>query len=202
MAETPDTSESMPAVVEVRRQVRTMGRPATVECAGCGTSVPVRLRGPLPIWCSSTCRHRAWERRRAVAELAASEDYEGPAFVLREVIERPFPIAPERSEWVGVLAELRRQIASHDLPNGCLLPVYEALTVAINQAAYRDRNYNAENHLGLTEHSALAGRQDVIDAQLDTHRPSSAPARAKREAAIQLARRRQDARLRRRFGPR
>ena len=39
----------------------------TVQCGWCGKSTPIPARGRVPKWCSSTCRHRAWEQRRAAA---------------------------------------------------------------------------------------------------------------------------------------
>lgn len=183
-------------VVERRRRVRAQSRPEVVECAGCGSRIPVRLRGPLPTWCSSTCRHRAWERRRAAAELDASGT---GTVVVREVVERPVAIAPERSEWVGVLAQLTRQIAGHELPDGCLRPVYEALTVAINQAVVRDQERTGGQFIGLQPHPALPGREQVIDAQVDRRAPLIGHARQRQDAAVERAARRYDARMRRRF---
>lgn len=40
----------------------------TVECGWCGRAVEVPARGRVPSWCSSSCRHRAWEARRADRE--------------------------------------------------------------------------------------------------------------------------------------
>lgn len=37
----------------------------TVEWGWCGRTVEVPPRGRIPLWCSSSCRHRAWESRRA-----------------------------------------------------------------------------------------------------------------------------------------
>ena len=33
----------------------------------CRATVPVPSRGRVPKWCSASCRHRAWEQRRAAA---------------------------------------------------------------------------------------------------------------------------------------
>ena len=46
-----------------RRAPRAPGQ--VVTCGWCGTEVPVPARGRVPKWCSSSCRHRAWEQRRA-----------------------------------------------------------------------------------------------------------------------------------------
>lgn len=40
----------------------------TVECGWCGRAVEVPARGRVSSWCSSSCRHRAWEARRADRE--------------------------------------------------------------------------------------------------------------------------------------
>jgi hypothetical protein len=39
----------------------------SVTCGWCGAGVTVAARGSVPKWCSATCRHRAWEQRRAAA---------------------------------------------------------------------------------------------------------------------------------------
>jgi hypothetical protein len=181
--------------IEVRRRVRTAARPTSVPCAGCGKDVPVRTRGPLPVWCGQTCRQRAWELRRAAAALAGG----GASVAQREVVEVPVPLEPERSEWVGVLAELTRQVASHELPAGCMQPVYEALTVAINQLVHREQTQNYGRGYGFTSHPALPGRENVIAAQLATDVATSLAAQARWIAEIERAERRRDARLRRRF---
>jgi len=91
---------------------------------------------------------RGWERRRAAAELIVA----GVAVAVREVVQVPVTLRPERSEWVGELAELTRQIAALELPDGCLHPVYEALTVAINQLVHRNRTGYAGHHYSFTPH--------------------------------------------------
>jgi transcription elongation factor Elf1 len=37
-----------------------------VTCAWCGIHVQVAATGPIPRWCGSSCRHRAWEQRRSL----------------------------------------------------------------------------------------------------------------------------------------
>ncbi len=37
-------------------------RDAATTCAWCGGPITARSRGPMPKWCSATCRHRAWEQ--------------------------------------------------------------------------------------------------------------------------------------------
>ncbi len=86
-----------------------------VSCGWCGTEVPVPARGRVPKWCSSSCRHRAWEQRRAAeAGLAAVKVVDRPVEVIVEkttVIERrtavPVRQGPRSTrEWTEVLDRL------------------------------------------------------------------------------------------------
>lgn len=54
------SSTDQPAGNEARRA-------AAPSCGWCGGVVPPQSRGPIPKWCSATCRHRAWEQTRAAA---------------------------------------------------------------------------------------------------------------------------------------
>ena len=188
-------NERLEPAIEVRRRTRTGRRPASVACAGCGKDVAVRSRGPLPIWCGQTCRQRAWELRRAATLLAERDS----SVAQREIVEVPVPLQPARSEWVGTLAELTRQIASHELPAGCMHPVYEALTVAINQLVERDRTQNHGRRHAFVAHPALPGRERNIAAQVATNAAEDERARAAWNAEIARADRRRDALMRRRF---
>lgn len=190
-----DGSGGSEALLTVHRRVRTGPRPDTVPCAGCGTDVPVARRGPLPKWCGQTCRQRGWELRRAAAELTAA----GATVAVREVVQVPVALRPERAEWVGELAELTRQIAAHELPDGCLHPVYEALTVAINQLVHRNRTGYAGHQHSFTPHPALVGREQHIADQLDTTTSGTPAAADRADGAYYRAQRRAAARMKRRF---
>lgn len=87
----------------------------TVSCGWCGTDVSVPARGRVPKWCSNSCRHRAWEQRRAAdSGLAAVEVVDRPVEVMVEkktVVERrvtvPVRQSPHsRREWIDVLDRL------------------------------------------------------------------------------------------------
>lgn len=67
-----------------------------MECGWCGGPVIVQVRGRMPKWCSSTCRTRASERRRAAAD--------GLAAV--KVVERDI----ERIKRVTVVQHHTRQV--------------------------------------------------------------------------------------------
>src|SRR3712207_8485647 len=73
-------------------------RTAATICGWCGGPITPRSRGPIPKWCSATCRHRAWEQRRA--------ETSGRTAV--EVVERraaiPRSPAPTRRATAGVVS--------------------------------------------------------------------------------------------------
>jgi hypothetical protein len=83
-------------------------RAAATTCGWCGGPITPRSRGPIPKWCSATCRHRAWEQARAAAS--------GRSAV--QVVERlvavaaksPAATAPRQSAWVHLLRELAGQV--------------------------------------------------------------------------------------------
>src|SRR3954452_17898656 len=85
-------------------------RAAATTCGWCHRAITPRSRGPIPKWCSATCRHRAWEQRRAAAS--------GRSAV--EIVERvvtvpstPPPLArqrPRQLAWVDLLRQLAVQV--------------------------------------------------------------------------------------------
>ena len=42
-------------------------RAAATACGWCSGPITPRASGPIPKWCSNTCRKRAWEQARAAA---------------------------------------------------------------------------------------------------------------------------------------
>jgi hypothetical protein len=83
-------------------------RAAATTCGWCAGPITLRARGPIPEWCSATCRHRAWEQSRAAAS--------GHNAV--QVVERlvavpakpPAATQPRQSAWVHLLGELAAQL--------------------------------------------------------------------------------------------
>jgi len=67
-----------------------------------------RTRGPIPKWCSATCRKRAWEQKRA-----ADSGRAAVAIVERAVV-MPVPTPavriPRHAQWGDTLHELSRQL--------------------------------------------------------------------------------------------
>jgi hypothetical protein len=117
----------------------------TVACGWCGAIVTVPNRGRVPKWCSATCRHRAWEQRRAAESgFAAIEVVDRPVEVVRTItkvqrviVEAPIAVGPQTvAEWTGLLAELtdrldRGRIYDRDVP--ALRPAVAALVEAFNR---------------------------------------------------------------------
>jgi hypothetical protein len=109
-------------------------RAAATACGWCGGPITLRSRGPIPKWCSATCRHRAWEQARAAAS--------GRAAV--QVVERivvtpaatPLVATPQHDDWIGLLRELGRQldrgvVYNRDLPG--LAPALEEALAAFQR---------------------------------------------------------------------
>ena len=117
----------------------------SVTCAWCGSTTRVPARGRVPKWCSASCRHRAWEQRRAAASgLSAIEVVDRPVEVVRTVtrvkrvvIEPPKVMTPGTvEEWARLLEQLasrldRGTIYDRQLP--VLRPAVAALVDSLNR---------------------------------------------------------------------
>jgi hypothetical protein len=110
-------------------------RAAATACGWCGAPITLRSRGPIPKWCSPTCRHRAWEQARAAASGRAAV-----RVVERFVVtpaQQPVARTPRHDDWAEVLRELGRQL-DHGLVYDRDLPsVTDALEEAL--AAFQRR---------------------------------------------------------------
>ena len=102
-------------------------RSAATACGWCGGPITPASRGPIPKWCSATCRHRAWEQSRAAASgLSAVQ-------VVERRVELPVLLVPTRRDWPRLLGDLASQLSDgrvydRDLPAlaRALQPVLEA----------------------------------------------------------------------------
>ena len=99
------TTDTNPATNNApRRSPRRPGQ--SLACGWCGTPILLPARGRIPKWCSSSCRHRAWELTRAAASGHAAIQV-----VDRVVqVDRPVATAPQGPAWPGILAQLATQI--------------------------------------------------------------------------------------------
>ncbi|GAB78184.1 hypothetical protein SAMN05421595_0705 [Austwickia chelonae] len=106
-----------PPTTRSRRPPRVAGQQAA--CGWCGASVAVPARGRVPKWCSDTCRHRAWEQRRAAASGRSAvhvidrtiETVKTVTVVQRERVEVPVLVQPRTAgEYAAVLAALAGRV--------------------------------------------------------------------------------------------
>ncbi len=79
-------------------------RTAATTCGWCGGPITPRSRGPIPKWCSATCRHRAWEQSRAAASGRTAVQ------VVERRVEIRVPLEPTRRDWPRLLGELAGQL--------------------------------------------------------------------------------------------
>ena len=102
-----------------RKSPRAPGQ--VLACGWCGGPVIVQVRGRMPKWCSSTCRSRASERRRAAADgLAAVKFVERDIERVKTVTvvqhhTRTVEVEAVRwpsatSDWVTAIRELTRRV--------------------------------------------------------------------------------------------
>jgi len=105
---TPELSaESSPLAGKTRR-------PTNVRCIWCGSKTRVLPVGRVPSWCSNSCRHRAWEQRRAASSGLASREQverlvevEVPVTIIKEV---EVEVLPKGASWAKALTQLAEQI--------------------------------------------------------------------------------------------
>ena len=98
---TTPKARSDPAAADVHGPER---RAAATACGWCGGPITPGRRGPIPKWCSSTCRHRAWEQARAAASgLSAVK-------LVERRVEVQVPLEPTRRDWPRLLVELAGQL--------------------------------------------------------------------------------------------
>jgi hypothetical protein len=79
-------------------------RTAATICGWCGGPITPRSRGPIPKWCSATCRHRAWEQSRATTSGRTAVQ------VVERRVEVRVPLEPTRRDWPRLLGELAGQL--------------------------------------------------------------------------------------------
>ena len=99
----------------------------------------------VPTWCSATCRHPAWEQRRAAASgLVAVEVVDRPVEVVRTItkvkrvlVEAPRPTTPRTNrDWAQQVADLADDLDRgriYDREVEALMSVMKALVAAFNR---------------------------------------------------------------------
>src|SRR5659263_523905 len=105
---------------------RTARRPGqTLACGWCGSSILLPARGRVPKWCSSSCRHRAWELTRAAASGRAAVQVVDRAVEVERLVsvvqEVPVELVPKGAAWPAALTQLATaldtgRVYDRDLP--------------------------------------------------------------------------------------
>jgi hypothetical protein len=124
---TDDKSTTIEVITATNEaQTRSPRRPGqTLACGWCGSPILLPARGRTPKWCSSSCRHRAWELTRAAASgCAAIQVVDRVVEVDRLVTvvqEVPVATVPKGAEWPELLAQLATaldtgRVYDRDLP--------------------------------------------------------------------------------------
>jgi hypothetical protein len=125
--ETGETSTTNDAISATKGgPTRSPRRPGqTLECGWCGSTILLPARGRIPKWCSSSCRHRAWELTRAAASGRAAIQVVDRAVEVDRLVtvvqEVPVPTVPKGAEWPAALAQLATaldtgRVYDRDLP--------------------------------------------------------------------------------------
>src|SRR3954447_156865 len=102
-AQRAQTAEARSPALAARQDARER-RTAARSCGWCGGPITPPSRGPIPKWCSPTCRHRAWEQARAAASGRSAIQ------IVEREVEVPTPVIPTRRDWARLLGELVRQL--------------------------------------------------------------------------------------------
>ena len=108
----------------------------TLACGWCGSPILIPPRGRVPKWCSSSCRHRAWELTRAAASGRAAVEVvdrivevDRPVDVVQKV---PVNAVPKGSAWPATLVQLVTQVDSGRVYDRDLPALAEALEDVID----------------------------------------------------------------------
>src|SRR5665647_2648481 len=97
----------------------------SLACGWCGSPILVPPRGRVPKWCSSSCRHRAWELTRAAASGRAAVQVVDRAVEVDRLVtvvqEVPVATVPQGAAWPAALDQLATaldtgRVYDRDLP--------------------------------------------------------------------------------------
>jgi hypothetical protein len=116
-------------------------RAAATTCGWCHGAITPRSRGPIPKWCSATCRHRAWEQSRAAASGRSAIQVVERVVTVPAVAQEP-AWRPRQHDWVDLLHELTTQINSGTLYDRHLVAIAAALDDVV-RAVLRRRGHSS-----------------------------------------------------------
>lgn len=135
--------------VDARKSPRAPGQ--VLECGLCGGPVTVQGRGRMPKWCSSTCRTRASERRRAAADgLAAVKVVDRDVERIKTVTvvqhhTRKVEVEVVRwpsatTDWVTAIRDLTRRVESGRVYDRDLEPLAGAVNDLVGAMVRRGQH--------------------------------------------------------------
>jgi len=113
-------------------------RAAATTCGWCNGPITPRASGPIPKWCSSTCRKRAWEQARAAASGRSAIQIVERAVIVPA--QRP-PTAPlpRQYGWVHALRALAVQLDQGVVYDRHLVAIATALDDVVRAVHRRAR---------------------------------------------------------------
>src|ERR1035437_9051847 len=108
----------------------------SLACGWCGSPILVPPRGRVPKWCSSSCRHRAWELTRAAASGRAAVQVVDRVVEVDRLVaivqEVPVNTVPKGAAWPATLVQLVTQVDSGRVYDRDLPALAEALQDGID----------------------------------------------------------------------
>jgi hypothetical protein len=108
----------------------------SLACGWCGSPILVPPRGRVPKWCSSSCRHRAWELTRAAASGRAAVQVVDRVVEVDRLVaivqEVPVNTVPKGAAWPATLVQLVTQVESGRVYDRDLPALAEALQDVID----------------------------------------------------------------------
>ncbi len=111
-------------------------RGQTLACGWCGSLILIPTRGRVPKWCSSSCRHRAWELTRAAASGRAAVQVVDRVVEVDRLVavvqEEPINTVPKGPAWPATLVQLVTQVDSGRVYDRDLPALAEALQDVID----------------------------------------------------------------------
>ena len=124
-------------------------RAAAKACGWCNGPITPRASGPIPKWCSATCRKRAWEQRRAAdSGRSAVEIVERVVTVPAQ--QQPAPL-PRQHAWVDILRTLAQQLDAGAVYDRHLLAIAVAAQDVFRAAQRRSFEGRLDMRLGRRE---------------------------------------------------
>src|SRR4051794_16218175 len=113
-------------------------RAAAITCGWCHRAITPRSRGPIPKWCSATCRHRAWEQARAAASGCSAVENVERVVTIPATPPSSAPQTPGQLAWVDLLRELAVQLEQGTVYDRHLAAIAAALDDVMRAVQRRD----------------------------------------------------------------